>query len=466
MMQSCASAAKLRSGGPILPFGVESQGNTSGLRHLEPSSATCHQRPGRNCWVSFSGLRSLCRPQNDAVRYDALPHETPQGDQELARQSHDHGLASAAGALGSGSKPLRQSAVLLEHEKSPRQLDHASSNPSVAGTGQPFLPASSAALVGRAREAGITRYGPSVAHASRQYLLHQHVGRLDTNPDHPRQQAHHCVWSNTGRLLETLQASVLDLPYLITDEPPACHVATQLSQGVGRDRLALGGAQAVKTFGGFLQLGIEAADAEPYQRCFHSVDDPTLLSDKALALTVGSLGIFVLDCRDRDHPAVIRLASQPTGTGAFEQLGVETIGLGAPVLARDCYARCVDDVGLDVARPEPTRQPEAVTAGLEGDRDAFESLSCLLRLFSPAIEQLQQGVLVDIELLQRLALDARHNPGNEPARKAHLDHGDQRAIRFERREGSAQVVQLLHGVALHRFTSTSTDAISPPTPAP
>src|SRR5882724_2050222 len=43
MMQSYASAAKLRSGGPILPFGIESQGNTSGFRHLEPSSATRHQ---------------------------------------------------------------------------------------------------------------------------------------------------------------------------------------------------------------------------------------------------------------------------------------------------------------------------------------------------------------------------------------------------------------------------------------
>src|ERR1700730_9218851 len=53
--------------------------------------------------------------------------------------------------------------------------------------------------------------------------------------------------------------------------------------------------------------------------------------------------------------------------------------------------------------------------------------------------------LMNLELLQWLALDARHNPRNEPARKAHLDHGDQRAIRFERREGSAQVVQLLHG---------------------
>src|ERR1019366_2816365 len=301
------------------------------------------------------------------------------------RQGHDHGLASAAGALGASSKPLRQGAVLLEHEKSPRQLDHASSNPSAARTGQPFLSASSAAFVGRARDAGITRYGPWVAHASRQYLLHQHVGRLDTNPDHPRQQAHHCVGSITGRLLETLQASVLYLPYLISDEPPARHVATQLSQGVGRDRLALGGEQALKAFGGLLQLGIEAADAEPDQRCFHSVDDPTLLSDEALVLTVRPLGILVLGCRDRHHLAVITLAAQPAEKGAFEQLGVEPIGLGAPVLARYGYARCMNDMDLDVANPEPACQPEAVTAGLEGDSDPFDPVCCLLRFLPPSM---------------------------------------------------------------------------------
>jgi hypothetical protein len=37
---------------------------------------------------------------------------------------------------------------------------------------------------------------------------------------------------------------------------------------------------------------------------------------------------------DRDYLAVITLAPQPTEIGAFEQLGVETIGLGAPVHAR------------------------------------------------------------------------------------------------------------------------------------
>ena len=59
MMQSYASAAKLRSGGPILPFGIESQGNTSGLRHLEPSSATRHQRADRAETVGCPSVTSV-----------------------------------------------------------------------------------------------------------------------------------------------------------------------------------------------------------------------------------------------------------------------------------------------------------------------------------------------------------------------------------------------------------------------
>ena len=149
-------------------------------------------------------------------------------------------------------------------------------------------------------------------------------------------------------------------------------------------------------------------------------------------LAVGPLGIFVLDCRDRDHLAVITLAPQPAEKAAFEQLCVETIGLGTPMLARYRYARGVNDMGLDLARPEPACQPKTVSAGLGSDRDAFDPVSCL-RLFSPAIEQLQQGVLVDLKLLRRLAFDARNNPRNEPARQAQLDHGDQRAVRFEGR---------------------------------
>jgi hypothetical protein len=84
---------------------------------------------------------------------------------------------------------------------------------------------------------------------------------------------------------------------------------------------------------------------------------------------------------------VITLAAQPAEKRAFEQFRVKPVGLGAPVLARYGYAGCVNDMGFDIASPEPARQPEAVTAGLEGDSNPFYPMSCFLRFLPPAIEQ-------------------------------------------------------------------------------
>jgi hypothetical protein len=47
------------------------------------------------------------------------------------------------------------------------------------------------------------------------------------------------VWSITGRALDSLQASILDLPDLITDQPTTLHVAMQLSKRIGRYGVAL-----------------------------------------------------------------------------------------------------------------------------------------------------------------------------------------------------------------------------------
>ena len=67
------------SGGPILPFGLKAKGlvgippprTVIGVRHERT-------RPNRG---AFSVLRSLYGTQNHAVRDNALPHESPQGDQ-------------------------------------------------------------------------------------------------------------------------------------------------------------------------------------------------------------------------------------------------------------------------------------------------------------------------------------------------------------------------------------------------
>ena len=50
--------------------------------------------------------------------------------------------------------------------------------------------------------------------------MHQHVSRFYTDTNNAGDQSNHRVWSITGRLLHTLQASLLDLADLITDEPP------------------------------------------------------------------------------------------------------------------------------------------------------------------------------------------------------------------------------------------------------
>src|SRR5262245_32934944 len=141
--------------------------------------------------------------------------------------------------------------------------------------------------------------------------------RLDANADHARQEQNHGVWSRLRCPPETLQTGSLDLPYLIDDEPPAFHVATQFRQRVRRDRLTLGRTQATKALGGLLQLRIEVADAEPRQGRFHAIDDASLLANEVVPLTVGPLGIFVLDGGDRDHLAVITLAAQPAQKGTL-----------------------------------------------------------------------------------------------------------------------------------------------------
>ena len=76
---------------------------------------------------------------------------------------------------------------------------------------------------------------------------------------------------------------------------------------------------------------------------------------------------------------MIPLAAQPAEKGALEQLGVEPVGLGPPVLPRHRHARGMNDVRLDAARSQPARQPEAVAAGLEGDGDALDLVASLLR---------------------------------------------------------------------------------------
>src|SRR3954464_9745563 len=122
----------------------------------------------------------------------------------------------------------------------------------------------------------------------------------------------------------------------------------------------------------------------------------------------------------------------------------------------------MDDVGFDIAGPEPAGQPEPVAASLKGDRDARNRTALLGCLRTPAHQQTEQFHLAWFELLQRMALDPWNHAGDEPARLAHLDDGNDRAVLLQGREGPTQIVELLCHGTLHRVASSDDGDISPP----
>lgn len=141
--------------------------------------------------------------------------------------------------------------------------------------------------------------------------------------------------------------------------------------------------------------------------------------------------------------------AQPAEKHAHQHGGIEPVGLGALVLARDRDAGRMDDVGLNALPSEPPRQPEPVTPSLERNGDARDGATAPGCLVTPAMQQAEQSRFVRCDLLQRLSLDPRNGPGDQPARLAQLDDGNQAAVLFKGVEGSAQIVCSGHR-ALHR----------------
>src|SRR5204862_6206068 len=94
--------------------------------------------------------------QGDALRNFTGPYHSPKCDEQFTRESDDHGLAyRSAGLIGHRSIPLGQSALLLEHEEPPGELDHASPDAGIASPGESFFPPPLAAFLRRAGETGV-----------------------------------------------------------------------------------------------------------------------------------------------------------------------------------------------------------------------------------------------------------------------------------------------------------------------
>ena len=88
----------------------------------------------------------------------------------------------------------------------------------------------------------------------------------------------------------------------------------------------------------------------------------------------------------------------------------------------------MDYVRLDPTRLKPARQPEAVAAGFEGNRNPRDRAAGPDRLILQAMQQAKEPFWARLELLARLTLNPGKHAGDEPARPAHLDDGYDRAI--------------------------------------
>src|SRR6266481_4139446 len=140
MMQSCASAAKLRAAGPFSRSASVPCSNTAS-RHLGSSTRQSGEKPARAPSRKGDALPgpSACRTQDDALQCLASGDKAPEGNDQFACQRDDHCLARANTAIGgAGAIPQCQRALLLKQQKAPGELDHAAADPGVAGSGEPL----------------------------------------------------------------------------------------------------------------------------------------------------------------------------------------------------------------------------------------------------------------------------------------------------------------------------------------
>ena len=80
----------------------------------------------------------------------------------------------------------------------------------------------------------------------------------------------------------------------------------------------------------------------------------------------------------------------------------------------------MDDMRLDAASNEPARQPKAVAASFEGQRNPRDGAAGLDRFVAPAVQQRKQPFWARLQLLARLTLNAGKRTANQPARLARI----------------------------------------------
>ena len=138
--------------------------------------------------------------------------------------------------------------------------------------------------------------------------------------------------------------------------------------------------------------------------------------------------VLFLEGKHRGHAAMPAPTTQPIQDSALEQLGVEPVRLGAPVLAHTAMLVGWITCASTSCGTKPARQPEPVTARLEGNHNALDHAASFGRLVALTLQQLLRRRLVGWKLRERVLLDTRDDPSHEPTQLAYVADRDQRAI--------------------------------------
>src|SRR5262249_9208854 len=121
----------------------------------------------------------------------------------------------------------------------------------------------------------------------------------------------------------------------------------------------------------------------------------------------------------------------------------------------------VDHMGINAAILQPTAQPKAIAPGLIGDGNCSDLLPGPDGFVAPAIQKPQQHLWIRSNFLQRFAIDAGEQPGNQPTCQAHFNYGYDCVILNEGGEARfALVVALLHKGAPVNLAIDRSDELS------
>src|SRR5215468_5747681 len=134
------------------------------------------------------------------------------------------------------------------------------------------------------------------------------------------------------------------------------------------------------------QAWSEVTNAEPGQGALHAVHKPRAFLDQALALPIGPLGVLFVNRRNARHAAVAPFPTQPSYERPLQQFSVEPVRLCPAMLPRHGDTRGMDHMRLNPTSHKPSRQPETVAAGFEGQRNPRDIAADSDRLIAPAMQ--------------------------------------------------------------------------------